>query len=132
LGWIEKNSFHYDTTAESAEWIDEAPRVTTRQSTLADFGSMRFTHMGYSAADPATAHDTSTYMVHATTDRIIAYPGKVVSTTTDSFTDTAGTPLQTVTLVTPSHGSTSGGTVVDVTGVPAPPPQSRLLPQVTH
>ena len=93
----------------------ERPEVNSALSSLADFQSVRFHDLRLAGSDLTTSYATPAYMVNTTT-KIIAYPGKAVATTTGSFIDYYGTPLPTVTSVSPSQGSTAGGTTVTITG----------------
>jgi len=74
--WYYEHAFAYDTTAKSAEWIEEAPTVNTRVSTLADFGSVRFTTAKFTSVDPTKTSLSSFYMINSTA-QIISYPGAV-------------------------------------------------------
>jgi hypothetical protein len=140
-GWTATRTFTYTAgSASSAEWIVERPEVTTRLSTLADFGSVRFQDLRIAGTDPTTTSLTAVEMTN-TAGRIVAYPGKVTSTTTTTFTDYYGSPATssptppapprvttppratappvtppTVTSLTPSIGPTAGATVVTITG----------------
>ncbi len=142
-GWNVTETVTYTAgAANSAEWITERPYITTtgKLQTLADFGSVRFHDMRFTASDPTATHLTAVSM--ETTGRIIAHPGNVTSTTTTNFTDyygaptsppvtpapaTATTPPATppatsttttpaVIAVTPPSGPTAGGTAVAITG----------------
>jgi hypothetical protein len=50
------------------------------------------------------------------TAKIIAYPSGITDTTTGNFTVTYGSPRPLISGVSPSNGSTSGGTAVGITG----------------
>ena len=114
--WQVDRTYAYDGPATSAEWITERPGLgTTIISTLADFGSARFHDVKFTGTDPAAGSLWPSYMV-GTTHRIIAYPSEVTPTTTGTFTNHYGTPRPTVTSVSPTQGSTNGGTTVTVEG----------------
>ncbi len=115
-GWTVEGTVTYTAgLADSAEWVVERPEVNSALSSLADFQSVRFHDLRLAGSDLTTSYATPAYMVNTTT-KIIAYPGKAVATTTGSFIDYYGTPLPTVTSVSPSQGSTAGGTTVMITG----------------
>jgi hypothetical protein len=120
--WVNTGTFSYTVgTPSSAEWITERPTLITntkeKLSTLADFGSVRFHDLKTTAVNPAATSLTAIYMVDTRyPDPIIAYPGKVTSPTTNNFTDYFGTLLPTVTSVSPSQGTTAGGTSVTIAG----------------
>jgi hypothetical protein len=116
--WAVEGTVSYTAgSASSAEWISERPYdlLTRTLTTLADFGSVRFHDLRFTATDTADARQTPAYLI-GTTGEIIAYPGQVGPTTTGNFTDYYGTPLPRVTSVSPSEGSTAGGTSVTITG----------------
>ncbi|MHB1920319.1 MAG: G1 family glutamic endopeptidase [Acidimicrobiales bacterium] len=117
-GWVAARTVTYTAgPASSAEWITERPTTsrTTTFITLADYGSSRFHDLRVSGTDLTATSITSTYMTNTTTV-VISYPSKFASSTTGSFTDYYGTPLPTVTSVSPSQGGTSGGTQVTISG----------------
>ncbi len=101
----------------TAEWITERPLTVAsgKFTTLADFGSTRFTHLLVTGTKMTVASLSSIYMTNTATV-VIAYPGSPTSSTTGNFTDYYGTPLPTVTSVDPSQGSSSGGTSVTIQG----------------
>ena len=118
-GWrAETTTVRYTAGPQTtAEWITERPLTVTRGkfTTLADFGSTRFTHLLVTGTNLTGASLSSVYMTNTATV-VIAYPSAPTSSTTGNFTDYYGTPLPTVTSVTPSQGSSSGGTSVTIQG----------------
>ncbi len=117
-GWVATGTVTYTAgVANSAEWITERPFTgrATALMTLADYGSTRFHDLGLSGTDLTATGITYAYMTD-TTGVIISYPSRYATTTTGTFTDSYGTPLPSVTSVSPSQGSTSGGTRVTITG----------------
>ncbi len=100
-GWTAARTFTYTAgQANSAEWISERPldAVTHQYVTLADFGSVRFHDMRFTAADPTATRLTAVTM--KTAGQVIAYPGNVTSTTTGDFTDYYGAPAAVTTPAT--------------------------------
>jgi hypothetical protein len=120
-GWTFGGTTAYTGPTTSAEWIEEAPTVSTSQSTLADFGSVQFT-TAFVASSTTDFTLTPIFMVASPQTRIIAYPG---TPTTGGFSVFYGTPKPAVTSVSPSQGSTAGGTDVTIGGTyltsPYPP-----------
>ena len=117
-GWVVTGTVTYTAApANSAEWITERPTTvaTTTPFTLAEYGTSRFHDLRLSGTDLTATSITYTYMTN-TTHVVISYPSKYSTSTTGTFTDTYGTPLPTVTSISPSQGSTSGGTRVTITG----------------
>jgi hypothetical protein len=117
-GWVATGTVTYTAApANSAEWITERPTTgrTITPFTLADYGTSRFHDLRLSGTDLTGTSITYTYMMN-TTHVVISYPSRYSRTTTGTFTDTYGTPLPTVTSISPSQGSTSGGTRVTITG----------------
>ena len=115
-GWSYSKSFAFTGgSAGSAEWITE--RVMTANGggseKLADFGSTHFHDLGSAGSGLAHVISNLLYML-TTTGKIVAYPS--VSSTGDSFTNYYGTPLPTVTSVSPAQGPASGGTTVRIKG----------------
>jgi hypothetical protein len=110
--WIYTNTFSYSISAQTAEWIEEAPTVDGSQSTLADFGSSTFSSLGVSGADTSAVGMTDVDMTNAA-GTIIAYPTSIVS---GSFSALYGTPQPSVTSVAPASGTTAGGTTVTIQG----------------
>jgi Peptidase A4 family/IPT/TIG domain len=111
--WTFEVTVPYTGPGRSAEWIEEAPTVTGSQSTLADFGTARFTNAALGAASPTAVELTPVYMSNPGQARIIAYPG---AGTTGGFSVFYGTPKPVITSVSPGQGSTSGGTSVTIDG----------------
>jgi hypothetical protein len=110
--WIYTNTFSYSISAQTAEWIEEAPTVDGSQSTLADFGSSTFSSLGLSGADTSAVGLTNVDMVDPA-GTIIAYPTSIVS---GSFSALYGTPQPSVTSLAPASGTTAGGTAVTIQG----------------
>ncbi len=110
--WIYTNTFSYSISAQTAEWIEEAPTVGGSQSTLADFGSSTFSSLGVSGEDTSVVGVTDVDMTNPA-GTIIAYPTSIVS---GSFSALYGTPQPSVTSVSPASGSTAGGTTVTIQG----------------
>ncbi len=110
--WIYTNTFSYSISAQTAEWIEEAPSVGGAQSTLADFGSSTFSSLGVSGADTSAVGLTEVDMT-IPSGTIIAYPTPVAS---GSFSALYGTPQPSVASVSPASGSAAGGTIVTIQG----------------
>ena len=110
--WIYTNTFSYSMSAQTAEWIEEAPTVDGSQSTLADFGSSTFSSLGVSGQDASAVGLTDVDMLDSA-GAIIAYPTSIVA---GSFSVLYGTPKPNVSSVSPASGSTSGGTTVTIMG----------------
>ena len=77
--------------ALGADWVTERPSLTTSFTTLADYGSSRFTDLqaavsGGSPAEPPPASMVPIAMVDATTD-VISTAGAFGAATTGSFVD---------------------------------------------
>ncbi len=120
-GWTFGVAVAYTGPTTSAEWIEEAPTVSTSQSTLADFGNVQFT-TAFLVSSTTNFALTPTFMVAPQGTRIIAYPG---TPTTGGFSVFYGTPKPAVTSVSPGQGSAAGGTSVTIGGTylasPYPP-----------
>ncbi len=133
-GWTVTKAFSYTAgSASSAEWITERPYTarTRRLVTLADFGSVRFHDLRANGVVVPTTALAAVEMANPT-GQVVAFPGKVTSTTTGSFTAYYGAPststpsppgvtpaptaAPTVTSVLPSSGPTAGGTIVTIVG----------------
>jgi hypothetical protein len=56
-------SFAYNGTGTSAEWIEEAPAVSGQPSVLANFGTAQFTGMGFSSSNPGSLVNTTVNMI---------------------------------------------------------------------
>ena len=110
--WIYTNTVSYSISAQTAEWIEEAPTVDGSQSTLADFGSSTFSSIGASGTDTSAVGLTDVDMTNPA-GTIIAYPTAVASS---SFSVLYGTPQPVVTSLSPASGSTAGGTTVTIEG----------------
>jgi hypothetical protein len=102
----------YPTPEQSAEWISERITVGGGLTTLANFGSEPFTHLGILAASAAPI--TPVWMLD-NSGNILAYPGPY-SSSNSSFTDYYGPPPPTVSSAWPAQGSTAGGTSVTISG----------------
>ncbi len=117
-GWLVTGTVTYTAgSAASAEWITERPVADTMLVPLADFSAVTFQDLAVSGSNLTNAYTTASYMVN-TTGKIIAYPGPFLTggTPENNFTTYYGTPLPTVTGLSPSQGPTSGGTEVTITG----------------
>ena len=104
--WTSRTTSAYTGTTLSAEWVEEAPTLGGSVETLADFSSVRFTHM------KAAASGATTLVAVQMVDRagnVIAFPGAVQPSTTRSVTVRFGS-------------STSAGTTPGSTTPPATPP----------
>ena len=121
--WIYTNTFSYSISAQTAEWIEEAPTVNGAQSTLADFGSTTFSSLGVSGQDTSAVGETDVDMTNPA-ETIIAYPTSIVA---GSFSALYGTPRPSVTSVAPASGSTAGGTTVTIR---ASTSMARLKPRL--
>ena len=134
-GWlVETSTVRYTAGAQTtAEWITERPlTVASGQfTTLADFGSTQFTHLLVTGTSLTVTSLASVYMTDTATV-VIAYPSAPAPATTGSFTDTYGTPLPTVTSVTPSQGSSAGGTRVTIQGTYIVPTLLEAVDFGTH
>ncbi len=69
----------YDGEGSTAEWVEEAPTssLTGQVLPLADFGTVRFTDMGYHAS-PAGSVSLSRVQMVDHGDHVIAAPGRIV------------------------------------------------------
>lgn len=105
-GWLSRVASTYTGTTLTAEWIEEAPTLDSTIETLADFGSVRYTHMGDTASGPSTL--AGVQMV-GRTGVVIAFPGAVQAATTQSVTVYYGSPST-------AHGSTTPGSAPPTTG----------------
>jgi len=112
--WLQSGALSYSGPGTTAEWIEEAPQVNGAQSTLADFGSAEFTNLGISGSSGDSASLVPVSMAD-TNGVIIAFPGPY-DASTDSFPITFGTAPPVIDSVTPSRGSTNGGTSVTING----------------
>ena len=110
--WYYTNTFSYSITAQTAEWIQEAPQVDGSQATLADFGSTTFSSPALLAADTSAVGVTDVDMTNGS-GTIIAYPTPL---TASGFSVLYGTPQPSVTSVGPASGSTAGGSTVTISG----------------
>lgn len=117
-GWVVTGVVAYTASlANSAEWITERPTTGSTGSlfTLPNYGKAQFHDLRLNGVDLTASQITYAFMTD-TAKAIISYPSKLAPTTTGSFSDTYGTPLPTVTSVSPDHGGSVGGTTVTVTG----------------
>jgi hypothetical protein len=110
--WMYTTTVSYPISAQTAEWIQEAPTVDGSQSTLADFGSTAFSSLAIGGANPSAVGVTDVDMIDPS-GTIIAYP---TSLTSNGFSVLYGTPQPSVTSLTPVSGSTAGGTKVTIEG----------------
>ncbi len=113
--WTEMGNYSYDGTGTSAEWIEEAPTVDNTQSTLADFGTVEFTSVSVSDPELGFPLDLIPVSMVDADLVVIAYPGSYTESA-DSIGVTFGTPPPVVDSVSPSDGSTNGGTTVTIEG----------------
>ena len=101
----------YDGPGASAEWITEAPEVNGILSTLADFGTVNFSDLGVTGTGGSLVT-----MAMANTAAVEAYP-TAYQASTDAFSVVYGPPpAPQVTSITPSVGSTLGGTWLTIRG----------------
>ncbi|HXQ58958.1 MAG TPA: G1 family glutamic endopeptidase, partial [Acidimicrobiales bacterium] len=112
--WSASGSFAYSGPGSSAEWIEEAPTVGGSQSTIANFGTMQFTNMAITSPDTGSSGLTPVSLEQSN-GVVISYPG-VFDASTQSFPITYGTPVPVISSVSPSQGSTGGGTSVTING----------------
>jgi hypothetical protein len=114
-GCLASGPFSYSGPGDSAEWIEEAPTVGGAQSTLANFGLVDFTQIEINGTTPSGTGLTPWYMVNEV-GTVIASPGTYTSAS-DSFAILYGAPPPpTVTGISPTQGTTSGGTSVTIYG----------------
>jgi len=108
LGRVFSAPVSYDTPGDSAEWIEEDPTsaATNQLETLADFGAVGFSDIGYSGPGAASATATETYMVNEG-GQSIAYPADV-DLPNESFAIFYGAPSSSPPPTTPGGGSESG------------------------
>ncbi|MGO8863077.1 MAG: G1 family glutamic endopeptidase [Acidimicrobiales bacterium] len=94
----------YSTPGDSAEWIEEAPNVDNQQSTLADFGTARFTSIGVTDSKSSSVKETPVNMINQE-GATIATPGSLAG---GSFTVTYVGPVPISTAPSsgppPAHG----------------------------
>jgi Peptidase A4 family len=55
-------AFAYSGPGTSAEWVEESPKVNGQQPVLANFGTVRFTNMGWSGSNPSSLTDITLNM----------------------------------------------------------------------
>jgi hypothetical protein len=116
--WTFTHQLTYVTPRASAEWIEEAPTLDGLQTTINDYGSATFTGMTVTGPGTATSAYSPVYL--ASTDQsgdftgISSWPDTY--TGSGSFTVQYGSPTPVVTSVTPATGTSSGGSVVTVSG----------------
>jgi hypothetical protein len=113
--WEFSDPFDYVTPGASAEWIEEAPYIDDSQSTLADYNTVNFSELGIAGSNTADAVLEPVFMLNSS-DVITSYPGPL-DVAGDSFSVYYGEPAPVVTSVTPSQGTTSGGTGVTISGL---------------
>ena len=109
-------SLSYAAPATSAEWIEEAPTVSSSNSieSLADFGTVQFANLAVAGPGAVSASATPVYMVN-NSNQIIAYPSEY-SPGTDSFAVI--------------YGNTSSPPA-STTGASIPPPTTSTGPTTT-
>ena len=118
-GWSWHQSFNYATPRTSAEWIEEAPTVGT-QTSIDNYGSATFSGMSVSGPGTGSSTYTAVYLEGGTDARtgaplgIASWPDPY--TGNGSFTVRYGSPTPVITSVTPATGTTSGGSVVTISG----------------
>ena len=85
------NSVSYNAPGTSAEWVEEAPTLSSDNSVepLADFGTVQFSNMAVQGPGTASATGSPIYMVD-TSSHIVAYPTQY-DPSTDSFSVVHGT-----------------------------------------
>jgi hypothetical protein len=117
------NSVSYNAPGTSAEWVEEAPTLSSSNSveTLADFGTVQFTDMAVQGPGTASATGSPIYMVD-NSNHIIAYPTQY-DPSTDSFSVVYGAPSSLpgsgqlgVPIVPTSGASTTTTTPAQLTG----------------
>ncbi len=110
--WAE--SVSYNAPGTSAEWVEEAPTLSTDNSieSLADFGTVQFSNMAVEGPGTSSATGSPIYMVN-TSSQIIAYPTQY-DQTSDSFSVVYGT------LSSPPSGGQAGVPVVPTTNSASP------------
>jgi Peptidase A4 family len=119
-------SLSYTAPATSAEWVEEAPTLSSSNSIegLADFGSVQFTNLAVAGPGTATASATPVYMVN-NSSQIIAYP-TAYSPGTDSFAviygSTSSPPASTTGVTVPAP--TTSSSPATTTSTVAPPPST--------
>ena len=104
----------YNTPGLTAEWIEEDPSTSGGLAPFADYGSTGFTDIEASTSTSSEVGLAPIYMTNSS-GAIISYPGSF-DATTNSFPITYGSPSPQVTSVSPSSGSTAGGTAVTIGG----------------
>ena len=109
-GWTWQTSFSYTGPGTSAEWIEEAPTVTSQRAPLADFATATFSAMKANGATPPANRLRAVVMLdNATTKKVTAYPGAYA---TGGFPVSYGSPTARITSIhldgdplTPPSGS---------------------------
>ena len=109
-GWTWQTSFSYTGPGTSAEWIEEAPTVTSQRAPLADFTTATFSAMKANGATPPANRLRAVVMLdNATTKKVTAYPGAYA---TGGFPVSYGSPTARITSIhldgdplTPPSGS---------------------------
>jgi Peptidase A4 family len=71
-------AFAYNGPSTSAEWIEEAPKVSGIQSVLANFGTTQFTGMAWAGSNPSSVVDTNVNMIDGN-GNVIASSGAIVN-----------------------------------------------------
>ncbi len=120
--WTFTKTLAYSGPGSSAEWIMESPTFGGTITTLAHYGSMVFSGVKADGSTPSATQMKPLYLVtgpgKTTNPRsvpVVSYPSSFDGTT-GSLALTYGTPLPTVTTVSPAKGSGTGGTTVTVSG----------------
>jgi len=128
-------AFNYSGPGASAEWIEEATTIGYQIGTLADFGAVQFSNLGFGVSGANTASANYVAMEDAS-GNIIAYPatfdatndsqqiiyGSPPTTPPPTTTTTAGPPTTTTTITSPPTTSTT---------TTQPPPLPPLPPPVS-
>ena len=103
----------YSTPGASAEWIEEAPSTNSGQVVpLANFGTVQFSNIGMSNADPDEVTQNAVEMVDSD-NNVIASPGPLADsafTVTDN--SSAPTPATTTTTASVNPSATTSGSSV--------------------
>jgi len=116
--WTFVHTLSYVTPKASAEWIEEAPTIGV-QTSINDYGSVTFTGMTVTGPGTASSAYTPVYLGGSDPNTgafngITSWPDTY--TGNGSSTVQYGSPTPVVTSVTPATGTTSGGSVVTISG----------------
>lgn len=122
--WTFSKSFRYASKNASAEWIEEAPTIGQRQSSMADFGTVSFDSLvvnGLSLLAPSGASPDRIDFVNSK-GIVLAYPDGY-DAETNQLTIVYGTPavlrVRTALLPEARVGATYTATLVASGGIPA-------------